>query len=605
MKIVLGISSFFHDSAAALICDGNIIAAAQEERFTRIKHDSSFPLNAIKYILEEWGGVPADIDSICFYEKPFLKFERILENVHSFAPKGLGTFLQLVPEWLGHKLNIRKTISYHLKELGIKDYVVYYPEHHLSHAASAFYPSPFDESAIVTIDGVGEWATTTIMHGKQNSIEKLKEIKYPHSLGLLYSAFTSFCGFKVNDGEYKLMGLAPYSDSDSLIQRELIEKIKSNLIKIYPDGSFVLDIKYFTLTSMLTIYHEKKWTELFHIGPNKDTSLTIDPLYIHMSAAIQKITEEIYSKIICHAKDITQSNNLCLSGGVALNCVANGMMKELNLFENIWIQPAAGDAGSAIGCALATYYINSKKNRITNKIDTMEGSLLGPSYSTEHIKKSLDKKKANYIELPDNELYVRVAKLISEGNIIGWFKDRMEFGPRALGNRSILADARNPSMQKIINQKIKFREQFRPFAPIVLEEDAEKYFQFSGSSNYMLFVAKIHENITTLSPENYSNFSLREKLYLKKSTLPSITHVNYTARLQTISKESNQACYHLLKEFKRQTTCSVLINTSFNQNNEPIVCSPEDAYNCFMNTGIDFLIIDNFLLEKKLQSEPR
>lgn len=602
--IILGISSLYHDSAAALIINGQIVAAAQEERFTRIKHDSSFPINSIKYVLKEWGGDPTLINLVSYYEKPFLKFERILENVHAFAPRGLKNYLNLIPSWLGFKLNIKKTIQYHLRGVGINKFKITYPEHHLSHAASSFYPSPFSEAAIITIDGVGEWATTTIMHGDGKSIRKLKEIKYPHSLGLLYSTFTSYCGFKVNDGEYKLMGLAPYSDPESDAVKGLILKIKDNIIKIFDDGSFTLNIDYFDFSSTKKMYQPKKWKELFGVSPNSDTTLEIDPIYINLSSAIQKVTEEIYIKLVHHAKTITGSKNLCLAGGVALNCVANGIIKKLGIFEQVWIQPAAGDAGSAIGCALATHHITLGEPReVLLKSDAMKNASLGPSYGNTEIKSSLDKLKAKYKIIEDRALLNKeVAQLLSTGNIVSWFQGRMEFGPRALGNRSILADSRVSSMQKVINKKIKFREQFRPFAPIVLEEDVESFFDFAGISPYMLFVSKVNSNRLIPLPDNFENFSIRDKLAFNKSELPSITHVNYSARVQTISKENNLNCYLLLKEFKRLTNCSVLINTSFNANNEPIVCSPEDAYKCFMKTDLDYLVIGNYLLNKKDQN---
>jgi carbamoyltransferase len=602
-KIILGISSFYHDSSAALIINGVIIAAAQEERFTRIKHDSSFPINAIKYVINEWGGEVSSISIISFYEKPFLKFERILENVHALAPRGIFNYINIINDWLGYKLNTSKTIKHHLKKIGINEFKVLYPEHHLSHAASAYYPSPFEESAILTVDGVGEWATTTVMHAKGNSITKLKEIRFPHSLGLFYSTFTSFCGFKVNDGEYKMMGLAPYADPNSNQVLELINIIKTNIILIHQDGSFTLNLEYFYFGLSQRMYNEEKWFQLFNVKANNDTSFSIPSIYIQMSCAVQKITEEVYLKLALHTKELTNSSNLCISGGVALNCVANGVLKKKNIFKNIWIQPASGDAGSSVGCALAVHhiYLDEKKDMLSTD-DAMRNSLLGPSYHDQEISDMLTKKNAIFTTCPSSqEVAEQVAALLAKGNIVGWFKGRMEFGPRALGNRSIFADSRDSTMQSKINEKVKFREQFRPFAPIVKREDVNKYFDFTDDSPYMLFVASVQKDQLHQAPENYNNFSLREKLIHKKSTLPSITHVDNSARIQTVTKTTNPYIYSLLDEFEKLTGCSVLINTSFNSNNEPIVCSPTDAYNCFMKTNLDFLILENFILSKKEQ----
>ncbi|MFT6068464.1 MAG: carbamoyltransferase [Bacteriovoracaceae bacterium] len=597
-SVILGISFFYHDSSAALLVDGEIIAAAQEERFTRIKHDSSFPINAIKYVLREWGGDPSQVKLVSYYEKPFLKFERILENVHSYAPSGLSVYLKLVPSWLKDKLNIKKTINHYLKDLGIRKFEIFYPEHHLSHAASAYYPSPYQEAAILTVDGVGEWATTTIMHAKDNKIKKLKEIKYPHSLGLFYSSFTSYCGFRVNDGEYKLMGLAPFSDPKSEAVQNFVNLIKKNIISIYKDGSFTLNLDFFDFSSSSKMYRTNKWRELFGIGPNKNLEYDIDEAYINLCSAVQLITEEVYLKLAFHAKEITGSNNLCLAGGVALNCVANGLLSEKKIFESIWIQPAAGDAGGSVGSALAAHHIglNSPKN---NNQDIMKNSLLGPLYTENEVLDHLREQGAEF-EVIENfsSLSRRTAKLIEEGNIIGWFQDRMEYGPRALGNRSILADPRVSDMQSKINHKIKFREGFRPFAPMVLEEDCRDYFENLKDSPYMLLVTKVKKELLNFRGEDFSKLSLKEKVQLKKSSLPAITHVNNTSRVQTISKESNPKCHQLLSDFKELTGTSVLINTSFNENNEPIVCSPQDAYRCFLNTGLDYLVLGNILLKK-------
>ncbi len=597
-EIILGISFFYHDSSAALLVDGEIIAAAQEERFTRLKHDSSFPINAIKYVLSEWGGNPSDIKFVSYYEKPFLKFERILENIHSYAPSGLAVYLQLVPSWLKDKLNIKKTVNHYLNELGIKKFEIFYPEHHLSHAASAYYPSPFQEAAILTVDGVGEWATTTIMHANGNKIKKLKEIKYPHSLGLFYSSFTSYCGFKVNDGEYKLMGLAPFSDAESEAVQRFVSLIKKEIISIYKDGSFTLNLEFFDFSSRLKMYRPKKWQELLGIGPNKNLEYDVDETYINICSAVQLITEEIYLKLARHAKELTGSKNLCLAGGVALNCVANGLLAEKKIFESIWIQPASGDAGGAIGSALAAHHIALDSPKKNNQ-DSMKNSLLGPMYSELETLEFLKSKGAEFDVIEDfGSLSRRTAKLLEEGHIIGWFQDRMEYGPRALGNRSILADPRVVDMQSKVNHKIKFREGFRPFAPIVLEEDSLQYFENIKSSPYMLLVTKVKKDLLTKREENFSKLSLKEKVQFNKSSLPAITHVNNTSRVQTVSKESNPKCHQLLSDFKELTGTSVLINTSFNENNEPIVCSPKDAYQCFLNTGLDYLVLGNILLKK-------
>lgn len=602
----LGISAYYHDSAAAIIKDGEIIAAAQEERFSRKKHDAGFPANAIAYCLKEAGVSIDDLSSVVFYDKPLLKFERLLETYYAFAPKGIASFLMAMPVWLHEKLFLKKVIRDGLKKIGEYDkkkLTLLFPEHHLSHAASAFYPSPFQEAAILTIDGVGEWATTTISKGSGNKIEILKQLNFPNSVGLLYSAFTYYLGFKVNSGEYKLMGLAPYGDASSLQTKEFIETIKSKLVTIYDDGSLLLHQQYFNYAVGLRMVKDSSFKKLFGFA-RREAEEELKQDHCNLAFAIQAVTEEIYLKLATHAKELTGCKNICLSGGVALNCVANGKLQNAKIFENLFIQPASGDAGGSIGAALAAYHIYFEKQRMVGVTDCMKGSYLGPSFTSTEIEIDLKVYNAiskNYAE--NNELNAVVAKLLNEGNVIGWFQGRMEFGPRALGNRSILADARNPEMQRKLNLKIKYREGFRPFAPAVLAEDAPIYFDLLSSSPYMLLVQSVKKELQNPLPENYKQLSINEQLYFKRGNLPAITHVDFSARIQTVHKETNATFYNLLQSFKQLTGCAVLINTSFNVRNEPVVCTPAEAYQCFMRTEMDFLVIENFVFSKLEQPQ--
>lgn len=603
---ILGISAFYHDSAAALIMDGKIIAAAQEERFTRIKHTPDFPVNAIKYCLEEAGVEIDDLDAIAFYDKPLLKFERLLETYYAFSPAGIRSFLKAIPVWIKDKLFLKKMILDGLKEIGdynAKKVKFLFPEHHLSHAASAFFSSPYRQAAILTIDGVGEWATASICLGEGNSITKLKELNFPHSVGLLYSAFTYYLGFTVNSGEYKLMGLAPYGDSQSEQTAKFVEIIKSKLVDIKEDGSIWLDQNYFNYATGLTMTKNQKWEALFGFPRRHSEGSDLQQHHCNLALAIQQVTEEIVLRMAKEAKKITDSNNLCMAGGVALNCVANGKLLRAGIFKNIYIQPAAGDAGGALGAALAANHIYFDRERsVDERSDRMYGSYLGPDYSEKEITLMNRKAKAESRKYEDfDELSEFIASKIAEGKVIGWFQGRMEFGPRALGNRSILGDARNPEMQKKLNLKIKNREGFRPFAPSVLYEDAMNYFDLSVESPYMLMVAPVNEKRTNDLPENYYNLSLSDRLYYKRSDIPSVTHLDYSARVQTVHKETNSRYWQLIDAFKRKTGYSILINTSFNVRGEPIVCTPYDAYRCFMSTEMDYLVINDFVYCKMEQ----
>lgn len=605
MKKILGISAFYHDSAATLIIGGNIIAAAQEERFTREKHTPDFPTNAIKYCLEEGGMSIDELDAIVFYDKPLLKFERLLETYYAFAPKGLISFLKAIPIWLNEKVFLKKLIYDGLKEIenyDKKEAKILFPEHHLSHAASSFFTSPYEESAILTIDGVGEWSTSTISFGKGNNIEIKKELNFPHSVGLLYSSFTYFLGFKVNSGEYKLMGLAPYGTPNSKKTKEFVKIIKQNLVDIKEDGSIWLNQKYYNYSTGLKMIKEKKWEKLFSLSKrNPESDITQN--HCNLALAIQQVTEEIVIKMAKEAKRITNSENLCLAGGVALNCVANGKLIEEKIFKNIYIQPAAGDAGGSLGAALAVHHMYYDKTRNPDGInDKMLGSYLGPEYSDKEISlmnrkvKSVHKKYDNFTELSKF-----IASKLSEGSVVGWFQGRMEFGPRALGNRSILGDPRNPEMQKKINLKIKYRESFRPFAPSVLVEDKNLFFDLELTSPYMLLVAKIKESRRKQLPDHFSKLPLWERLYYDRSDVQAITHLDYSARIQTVHKEVNPKYWELITEFKKQTGFGLVVNTSFNVRGEPIVCAPYDAFRCFMSTDMDYLVINNFVYEKKKQ----
>ena len=606
-KVILGISAFYHDSAAAIIVEGKVIAAAQEERFTRVKQDSAFPVNAVKYCLEETGFSIDDLDAISFYDKPLLKFERLLETYYSFAPNGLLSFIKAIPVWLNEKMFLKRLLYKSLEEISKfdkKKIKLLFPEHHLSHAASAYYPSSYENAAIVTIDGVGEWSTASICHGINGDIKNLKNLNFPHSLGLLYSSFTYFLGFKVNSGEYKLMGLAPYGNPNSIKTKEYILLIKKHLIEIKEDGSIWLNQEFFNYATGLKMVKVKKWEKLFGF-PKRKSEDELFQEHCNLGLAIQLITEEVVIKIAREAKNLTNSDNLCLSGGVALNCVSNGKLIKENIFENVFIQPAAGDAGGALGAAQAAYYIYFKNNRVISaKEDQMSGSYLGPEYSKKEIILMGKKYKAvsTYYE-NFGKLSKDVALLISEGNAIGWMQGRMEFGPRALGNRSILGDARNPEMQKKLNLKIKYRESFRPFAPSVLAEDCSKYFEQETPSPYMLLVQPIVKALRKSLPKGYDDLDLKQKLYTLRSTIPSITHIDFSARIQTVHKKTNPKYWDLINEFKQLTGFGLVINTSFNVRGEPIVCSPEDAYRCFMRTQMDYLVIGNFIFNKKKQPD--
>ena len=600
---ILGISAYYHDSAAALIFEGEIIAAAQEERFTRKKHDPSFPHQAIKYVLSEASITLDDVEVISFYDKPFIKFERLLETYHAFAPKGLISFLTAIPIWIKEKLFFKKMLRDELKKFTSKKIQILFPEHHLSHAASAFYPSPFKEAAILTIDGVGEWATTTIGYAKDNQIKIIKELHFPHSLGLLYSAFTYYTGFRVNSGEYKLMGLAPYGNSASAQLKSFKEIILKELVDIREDGSLLLNMKYFNFATGLQMTNDKKWTKLFGVPPRSE-EMPITQEYMNLALAIQQITEEVVIKLAATAKKLTNSENLVMAGGVALNSVANGKLLKTNLFKNIWIQPAAGDAGGALGAAYLAWYVWKGEKRVKiDSPDSMKGAFLGPEFSEKNILAVVRKYQAsfNYHE-QFNDLTAYTATKISKGNVVGWFQGRMEYGPRALGNRSILGDARNPDMQKKMNLKIKYREGFRPFAPTVLEEDINEYFDISCPSPYMLHVIPVLDKRLIQLPENFRNMELYERLYTLRSDVPAITHIDNSARIQSVHKNTNFKYWSLINEFKRQTGYGVIVNTSFNVRGEPIVCTPDDAFRCFMRTEMDYLVMGNYIFDKKMQT---
>lgn len=607
MTRILGVSAFYHDSAAAIIEDGKIIAAAQEERFTRKKHDSAFPINAIKYCLQYAGCTIDELDAIAFYDKPLLKFERLLETYYSFAPKGLPSFITAIPVWLKEKMFFKKLMYDSLKKVGEYDkkkVKFLFPEHHLSHAASTYYVSPFSKAAILTIDGVGEWATASICSGDGAKITVLKELRFPHSLGLLYSAFTYFLGFRVNSGEYKLMGLAPYGDPLSEQVKEYVNTIKKEMIDLKADGSVWLDQKYFNYATGLHMVHEDKWEKLFGF-PLRNPEDELQQHHCNLGLAIQQITEESVLLMAAEAKNLTGAEYLCMSGGVALNCVANGKLLNSGIFKDVFITPASGDAGAALGAALAAYYIYFRAERIlSGKMDELEGSYLGPEISDLDIRLTAKKYKAVYHHFDNfTELSKEAAKIIDGGNVIGWVQGRMEFGPRALGARSIIGDPRNEEMQKKLNLKIKYRESFRPFAPSVLAEDSETYFEHIGTSPYMLFVQPVKESFRLTLPANYHALTLREKLYYKRSSLPSITHIDFSARIQTVHKETNPRYHELISEFKKLTSYGVIVNTSFNVRGEPIVCTPEDAYRCFMRTEMDYLIVGNYLFKKTEQPE--
>ncbi len=602
-KKIIGLSCYYHDSAAALIIDGEIISAVQEERFTRKKHDSSFPKEALKYCLANNNLTLKDIDHVIYYEKPLLTFERLLETYLGAAPRGGRSFIAAMQVWLKEKLFLKSEIKTQLKDIQ-KDLQsnaeesfelpeLLFSEHHLSHAASAFYPSPFQEAAILCMDGVGEWATTSAWLGKNNEIKPLWEISFPHSLGLLYSAFTYYCGFKVNSGEYKLMGLAPYGEP------KYVDLIKKNLIDIKEDGSFRLEMSYFK-------YHRgfrmtgRKFHKLFGQPPRRSES-DLNQFHMDLAASIQVVTEDITIALAKSIKKETGAKKLCLAGGVALNCVSNGKLLKESIFDDIWIQPAAGDAGTALGAALLTFYQHCGNHRSTSGDDSMKGTYLGPSFSNRSIQDYLKKINAPYEYKEDNDLFLELAQLLKEGKVVGWFNGPMEFGPRALGARSIIGDPRNLEMQSVMNLKIKYRESFRPFAPSILEEDVSTQFNLRSKSPYMLLVAPIKEELRLEMTEEQRKLFGIEKLNIPRSTIPAITHVDYSARVQTVTEKTNPRYYNLIKTFKQETGCPSLINTSFNVRGEPIVCSPQDAYRCFMRTEMDILVLENQILLKAEQ----
>ena len=595
---ILGISAFYHDSAACLIDDGEIIAAAQEERFTRIKYDANFPVNAITYCLDEANLKPDKIDYIVFYDKPFLKFERLLETYLAFAPRGFQNFVTSVPIWVKEKLFQKSLIIKNLRDLWGKEIDwterLIFSEHHLSHAASAFFPSPFNEAAVLTMDGVGEWSTTSLAIGHGNELSVHKEINFPHSLGLLYSAFTYYVGFKVNSGEYKLMGLAPYGEP------KYSNLIKENLIDIKEDGSFALDLNFFNYCTGLTMTNEK-FNRLFG-GVPRNPETEISQRDMDIAASIQKVTEEVLIKLVKGIATTSGQQNLCLAGGVALNCVANGKLLREEIFEDIWVQPASGDAGGALGAALGAYHIMlNKKRKPSDKIDNMKGSFLGPEYSELKINETLEGCGAVFSNHSQDQIIELTAKDLADGKAVGWFSGRMEFGPRALGNRSILADPRSESMQKLLNLKVKYRESFRPFAPSILREDLSDWFEMDTDSPYMLLVANVVESQRKVITKEESVLSGVDKINYPRSTIPAVTHVDFSSRIQTVHKETNLTFYRLLEQFKKLTNFPVLVNTSFNVRGEPIVLTPEDAFRCFMGTELDVLVVGNAYMKKTEQ----
>ena len=598
MTSILGISAFYHDSAACLLKDGKIIAAAQEERFTRKKHDSSYPHYAIEFVLSYGNLRLSEIDQIVFFEKPFLKFERLLETYVAFAPRGFFSFAKAMPLWIKEKLFQKNLLFNKLKEHD-KNYKsdenIFFSDHHLSHAASAFFPSPFNEAVVLTADGVGEWATTTVAIGKNDNLEIKKEIHFPHSLGLLYSAFTYYTGFKVNSGEYKLMGLAPYGNP---IYEDKIKK----LIDIKDDGTFRLDQKYFNYATGLTMTNDKL-DDLFGQKPRDSQNEKINQFHMDIAASIQKVTEEIMIKLAKAIREEYDIKNLCLAGGVALNCVANGKILKEKIFDNIWIQPAAGDAGGSLGAALALWHIDQGNKRSVNSNDNMKGSYLGAEFTQEEIEKELKSIGANFEKVDYEDLINKTSEFLSNEKAIGWFQGRMEFGPRALGARSILGDPRSDKMQKNLNLKVKYRESFRPFAPSVLREDVSKWFDIDVDSPYMLLVANINaDKIIEMNEEQKKLFGI-DKLNIKRSEVPAITHVDYSARIQTVTKDTNNRYYDLISKFKEKTGCPIVVNTSFNVRGEPIVNTPTDAFNCFMGTELDYLVIGDCILDKNKQNK--
>jgi carbamoyltransferase len=602
-EAILGLSAFYHDSAAALLVDGQIVAAAQEERFTRKKHDPAFPANALAYVMAESGLRLSDLAAVAFYDKPYLKFERLLETYHGFAPRGLRSFLAAMPVWIKEKLLMRTMLKEELAKVGDGNPPVLFPEHHLSHAASAFYPSPFPEAAILTLDGVGEWATSTIGFGRGRELTILRELHFPHSLGLLYSAFTYYTGFKVNSGEYKLMGLAPYGNPDAEQTKQWKNLILDELVDLREDGSLLLNMDYFNFATGLTMCRDDKWESLFGL-PRRPREGRLDQRYMNLALAIQQATEEIVLRLADTAKKLTGADYLVMAGGVALNCVANGKLIRRGAFKDIWIQPAAGDAGGALGAALAAWHIWQGQARpVPNpQMDNMAGSYLGPEFGADDVLRVARRHRAPYQHYPDFDDLVRdVAALLAQGQVVGWFQGRMEWGPRALGNRSILGDPRHPEMQKRLNLKIKYREGFRPFAPSVLHEETANYFELDRPSPYMLLVAPVREERRRPLPPGYDNLELFDRLYHLRSDVPAITHVDYSARIQTVHKETNERYWRLIRAFKEHTGCGLIVNTSFNVRGEPIVCTPEDAYQCFMRTEMDYLVMGDYRFDKQDQ----
>ena len=597
MSSILGISAFYHDSAACILKNGKIVAAAQEERFTRKKHDASYPHNAVNFVLKFSNLKLSEVDQIVFFEKPFLKFERLLETYVAFAPRGFISFAKAMPIWIKEKLFQKNLLFNKLKEHDnnyISDENIFFSDHHLSHAASAFFPSPFKEAVILTADGVGEWATTTVAIGKANKLEIKKEIHFPHSLGLLYSAFTYYTGFKVNSGEYKLMGLAPYGNP-------IFEDKIKQLIDIKEDGTFRLDQNYFNYATGLTMTNDK-FHNLFEQKPRDPKKKQITQFHMDIASSIQKVTEEIILKLVRSIHDEYKIDNLCLAGGVALNCVANGKILKQNIFKNIWIQPAAGDAGGSLGAALALWYSEQDNERTINPDDDMQGSYLGCEYSQDEIEKELNSTGAKYKKFTYDELINTTSEYLSNGKAIGWFQGRMEFGPRALGGRSILGDPRSDKMQKNLNLKVKYRESFRPFAPSVLRNDLSDWFDMNVDSPYMLLVSNINNKKKIEMTDLQKKLFGIEKLNIKRSEIPAVTHVDYSARVQTVNKKTNKRYYDLISKFKDKTGCPVIVNTSFNVRGEPIVCTPTDAFNCFMGTELDYLVIGDYILDKKEQN---
>ena len=594
---ILGISAFYHDSAAALLLDGRLVAAAQEERFTRIKHDASFPIHAIRYVLDEVGVRYEEVETVAFYEKPFIKFERLLESYHAVAPYGLSSFLTAMPGWIKDKLLFKRLLRKQLSALGSSAPRLLFPEHHVSHAASAFYPSPFDEAAILTIDGVGEWATTTIGYGEGHRIQLRRELPFPHSVGLLYSAFTYYLGFKVNGGEYKLMGLAAYGDPEAQETQKFVRKIQDQLVDVREDGSILLNMRYFRFVTHLHMTDDAEWQSLFGLARRRPEE-PLTSLHANLAWAIQYVTERILLRLAYTARELTGCQQLVMAGGVALNSVANGKLVASNLFKDVWIQPAAGDAGGAVGAAYAAWHIEQNQPRSVILPDAMQGGYLGPSFTDKDVLAVARRYDASPVRYEEDELIARVVEQLTQGKVVGWCQGRMEFGPRALGNRSILGDPRDPTMQQKINQSIKFRESFRPFAPSVLEEDRATYFATDQHSPYMLQVHPVQEGRRRPAPPADCDQPLLERLRSPRSDIPAVTHVDYSAHLQSVSRAANPLFWKLIRAFREATGYGLLINTSFNVRDEPIVCTPEDAYRCFVNTRMDALAIGRYYFEQ-------